>query len=264
VECFVGIDIGTTNCKALIVNEEGRLIKTLSRKTQYKTIGGIQFFDLAEICAFVDDAESEATTLGKLRSVGFSSVGESTVPVSKEGKALFDPVLWSEQSVTANEEEADFIVRENTFSRIGISQNGLLALDKILWFCRNYPEIAKKADCYLPLTSYLVFRKTNQAAWDYSQALRSNAFLVHERCWDENLLSHFGLKPFGRLCPMGTAIGEKNGVVYGLGGHDHITGLYAIHSLMAEKESSFFYESMGTSAVLTLCLGENEKSFSLS
>ncbi|NCB65050.1 MAG: hypothetical protein EOM48_02625 [Bacilli bacterium] len=261
MHCHIGIDIGTTNCKALVINEDGETVFTQSTPTPYIQMNGLSFFDLAKIDEFVDTAEAEATRLGRLISIGFSSIGESTVPVGTNGKALFNPPLWNEQEITADESESRIINRYNSFYNIGISQNGLLGLDKILWFRRHYPDIARRASWYLPLTSYQVFRKTGRVLWDYSQALRSNAFEVHDRKWNEALLHEFGLLPFGDVVPMGTNGGSKNGVCYGVGGHDHITGLYGIYSLLDTKNETFFYESMGTSAVLTMVVHGKEQDF---
>ena len=260
MDIYIGIDIGTTNSKALVYDGEGNLVKDFFCHTEYKTVGGLKFFDVKAIDVFVDSIEEQASKIGTVRSVGFSSIGESTIPVDEKGRVLFNAPLWSEVPITANEEERRIITASNSFMTTGICQNGLLALDKILWMRRNYPE-TRRAKWYLPFSSYEVFRKTGLAVWDYSQALRSNAFLVHKRIWNTELLDKFGLHVFGALAPMGTACGEKHGIIYGLGGHDHITGLYSIYSMLHENHPSFFYESMGTSAVLALLMGNGEQNY---
>ena len=262
MRCYAGIDIGTTNCKAIIVGEDGKIICEKSFSTPIVVRDGHRFFDLKAIEAFSDSVEEEAAKYGRLVSMGFSSVGESTVPVGADGAALDNPPLWNEVDITASEDERKIIGRYNSFFNLGISQNGLLALDKILYLKRKYPAIYWQARYFLPLTGYMAYRKTGEPVWDYSQALRSNAFSVHERRWESALLDQFGLKDFGRIMPMGSLVGYgRNGVAYGLGGHDHITGLFGVAALHKEENKPFFYESMGTSAVLAMVVPYPESDF---
>ncbi len=262
MRCYAGLDTGTTNSKAIIINECGEIVFQETVPTPLYKRGKHKFFSIKGIEEFSDYIEEKARALGCLVSMGFSSVGESTVPVSSSGRALDDPPLWNETEITASAEEKKIIERCNPFSLTGIRQNGLLALDKILCLRRMYPQTYGKASSFLPISSYLAYRKTGAVLWDYSQALRSNAFLVHEKRWNSALLAEFGLSDFGALAPMGTLAGAGcDGVLYALGGHDHIAGLFFICNALAESAKPFFYESMGSSSVLALSVPFPESSF---
>lgn len=52
-------------------------------------------------------------------------------------------------------------------------------------------------------------------------------------------------------------MGVKTGIVYGLGGHDHYVGLYAVRKLYGS--SDLFYDSMGSSSVLAMVKADGEK-----
>jgi sugar (pentulose or hexulose) kinase len=253
---YVGIDIGTTNSKVVAVGESGDILLQDSAATPWTLRQGLRFFDLAAIDSLVDSFVARAADICSVKAVAFSSVGESVVPV-KNGRALADPPLWDESAISANGEEAEIMGRHGGFAETGIQPNGLLSLDKILWMRRNLKE-TREADYWLPLSSYEAYRKTGSTLWDYSQAGRSNLFQVHKRTWLEPMLDAFGLPAPGTLAPMGRPAGERDGIGYALGGHDHIVGLFGIRQLFGAGDLPFFYYSMGTAAVLALAVRETD------
>lgn len=245
MKCFAGIDIGSTNIKLVLVNEEGEVYYTTSFTTPYvqKTL---KYFDLLAIDRIVDELMKQAKSIGNLVSVAFSSVGESVVPV-RNGKAIGNPLYHGENRATSNTNERKIISRYSSYDKTGIISSGLLSLDKILWFYRNSLE---RPDCFLPISSYQVYRKTGCTAWCYSQASRSNAYMVSEKNWNTGLLEAIGIESPGELGPTGMFCGEKEGIIYGLGGHDHITGLYGLYCITTSSE--LILDSMGTSSMVAL------------
>ena len=244
-KCFAGIDIGSTNIKLVLVNEEGAVIHSASCPTPY-VYDPLKYFDLLAIDRIVDELVNQAKLLGKLVSVAFSSVGESVVPV-KNGKALRNPLFHGEPGATSNLRERTIISKYSTYSKTGILPNAFLAIDKILWDYRNNYE---RPEFFLPLSSYQVYRKTGCTTWCYSQASRSNAFVVFSKEWNTELFEALGIESPGELGPYGMYCGEKEGIIYGLGGHDHITGLYGLFCIT--KSTELILDSMGTSSMVAL------------
>lgn len=255
MKSFAGIDIGTTNTKLLVVAEDGTILKCVSKPTPKTTHDGLAFFDLKQLDQLVDSFIASVTDC---ISLGFSTIGETVVPV-RHGKALYDAPMWNEQRITTNDAERSIIGQECPFEVTGLFQNGLLSLDKILWMRRNLPQV-QEAETFLPMATYQVYRKTGCTIWEYSQACRSNMFVVHEKRWNDALLERFGMVNTCGLGEMGTYGGEKDGIIYGIGGHDHQTGLYGLYASRCNAEP-FFYYSMGTSAVLSLLVQGAESQF---
>ena len=46
---FLGIDIGTTNSKALLISENGKLMKSWKKRTPEKSINGRRYIDILAI-----------------------------------------------------------------------------------------------------------------------------------------------------------------------------------------------------------------------
>lgn len=248
MDAYLGIDIGTTNSKCLIATEEG-IVSVASRPTPKKRIDGHLFFDIHGIEALVDAFIGSASDKYSVRSVGFSSIGESVVPVAA-GCAVSDALMWDEKIPGVDESKAAVLAEKCSYSVAGTHDNGLFSVHKILWMQRN--GMADGAEAFLPVSSYLAYRRTGKKLWDYSQAARSYMFSIRSRRWVDGLHEALGIPDDSAIMPMGSSAGEHDGIVYGLGGHDHIVGMYGIRRIFSHlfPGRSLYYSSMGTSEVM--------------
>lgn len=248
MRAYLGIDIGTTNTKALLIGEDGQRLWSASKLTPHVRKEEVEYFALRQLEEIVDDFIAQAGRLHLLKGVAFSSVGESVVPI-KNGKALGDPVMWYEAVACQDEGEDAILQKWAGYERTGLPHSTYYSVGKILWMRRR---LEQTPEIWLPLTSYMVWRKTGCISWDNSQACRSYLYDIHERTWIEPLLGALSLEAPGSLDYMGAVCGERDGILYGLGGHDHMTGLHAIYDMLGD--CSFYYDSMGTSSVLALVI----------
>ena len=256
MEYYVGYDIGTTNLKCLLLSRDGKIERVIKESTPKVSYKKYLFFDLKRIESFVDRTLEELSSKYSVKSVGFSSIGESVVPI-KNGKAISNVPLWDEREITSTDSEREIIERYAKSEIIGTLTKPLFSVHKILWMKREFPELSN-ADLFLPLSSYLVYRKTGIAAWDYSQASRSGLFDIRRKEWIDELTDYFSLPLPHPILPMGSSMGEKDGISYGLGGHDHIVGFYGIERIFKDSDKSIYYSSMGTSQVLATLVDEDK------
>ncbi len=250
MEGFLGIDIGTTNSKALLLTEDGKLLRSWKQATPDLYIRGHRYIDIRKIEEFTDDWMEEAQQLCRLRSVSYSSIGESVVPV-KDGKAQGPPLVWYEDVGISD----GYLEKYTDFEYTGVHDSGTYSLYKIIWMEKNI--LPEKPDFWLPVSSYLIYRKTGNARWDTSQAGRSYLYDIHKREWITGLKERYDIHVPEKIGRTGEACGEKDHIVYGLGGHDHYVGLFAVHRLCGGQE--LFYDSMGSSSVLAAVMDDSEK-----
>lgn len=258
MDSYLGFDIGTTNMKCLVLSDEGTILSVLKEPTPKVKSNDITYFDLAKIERFVDSSLNFLKTKYTIKAVSFSSIGETVVPI-KNGKAICNPPLWNEREVTSTEEERKVIRKYARPEISGANFKPLFSINKILWMKKNIPPV-KNADLFLPLSSYLSFIKTGVASYDYSQASRTGLFDIYKRNWIEDLLDIFSIPLPSSILPIGSNVGEKEKITYGLGGHDHIVGFFAITNTFKEKNKSLYYSSMGTSEVLATLIEEEKAS----
>ena len=254
--CYLGIDIGTTNTKALCMSEQGCVAEILREHTPVRADRGIHYLDLRKLERIVDRFVQRIASKYRLEGVCFTSIGESIIPVCR-GKALADPLLWYEQATGATAQRVYPQIRELVEYRVtGVGNDSTLGLYKLLWMKQR--GNLEHAEFWLPVSSYMIYRKTGLALWDYSQAGRSYALDIHERRWNQQLLDRFGLQDsLGELSYMGREAAEDGeGIRYFLGGHDHICGLNFVRELFDRR--LFIYDSLGSSA-FTVTLARERK-----
>ena len=97
---YMGIDIGTSGCKAVVVNEEGDQLAIAHR--EYDIISpqpGWAELDPDEVikkCFEVIAEAASGLSSGSVVGLGISSQGEAFTPVDKEGKALSNALVSSD------------------------------------------------------------------------------------------------------------------------------------------------------------------------
>ncbi|MDR2020713.1 MAG: hypothetical protein LBQ14_08125 [Treponema sp.] len=242
---YAGIDIGSTNTKAAILYTDGTIETPLKALTPFYTRGGAVFFNLSLLEGIIRDFRKEIQTRCRVRGISFTSVGESVVPV-KDGNALADPLFWNDPVTeeTARAAAIDDDRCNPEMNRKG-KINATLSIYKILWM-RNALGL-DEAEYWLPISAYFIYRFTGIPCWDYSQATRTLLMDIGKGRWETGHLRRFNME--GRLPAinaMGSRMGEDaEGVSYALGGHDHVTALFCIETLV--KQRAFIFDSIGSS-----------------
>ncbi len=92
MKVYVGIDLGTTNTKVLVVGESG-IEKIIKVKTPKRTLNDVEYFDLDKLERSLEKIIVELQKEYDLSGLCCTSFGESVVPVAR-GKKLHDPIVW--------------------------------------------------------------------------------------------------------------------------------------------------------------------------
>jgi sugar (pentulose or hexulose) kinase len=250
-DCYVGIDIGTTNTKAAILYTDGTTSLFLKALTPFYTRHGAVFFNLSLLENIIADFRAEIQKHCRIRGISFTSVGESVVPV-RNGNALADPLFWNDPVTedTAQSTPVDDDRCNPEMNRKG-KINATMSIYKIIWM-RNTLHI-NEAEYWLPISAYFIYRYTRIPCWDYSQATRTLLMDIEAGTWDPGLLRRFNIEScLPVISPIGSCIGEDGeGIAYALGGHDHVTALFCIETLV--KHQPFIFDSIGSSeSIVTL------------
>jgi sugar (pentulose or hexulose) kinase len=244
-DCYVGIDIGSTNTKAVILYTDGTAGTPLKALTPFYSRYGAVFFNLSLLEGIIRGFREEIEKNCRIRGISFTSVGESVVPV-RNGSALADPLFWNDPvtETTARTMPVDDDRCNPEMNRKG-KINATLSIYKIIWM-RNTLRL-DETEYWLPISAYFIYRFTRIPRWDYSQAARTLLMNIGEGKWEAGLLRRFDME--GRLpaiSAIGAHVGEDaKGVSYALGGHDHITALFCIETLL--KQQAFIFDSIGSS-----------------
>jgi len=249
MKVFLGIDIGTTNVKCLVLGSNGKILNILHSPTPKRSKKGIEFLDLEAVRSYVEKAIDEIEEDHTLAAVAFSSFGETVIPV-KQGKAFSIPVMWHDRvTYPIWENHKEFVDRLAPYRITGVDNGYTFSIYKILF--QKEASNLETVQQWLPVSSYLSYSLGARPTWDMSQACRSFMVNIHSRTWNSQLLEYIGEteETMGTLVYTGEQIGQtKNGVPIVSAGHDHITGLYAAQAFAKGRE--FLFDSMGSASVI--------------
>ena len=138
MEYVIGLDIGTTHCKAVAMSVQGHFIQQL--QAGYPTIQNVDgqseqdpeviFNNVIEL---LQKTISSVTSEYQLKAVAFSSAMHSIIAVDKNGKPLTNAFTWAD---TRSEEFAKKLLKEGKqtllYPSIGIPIHPMLPLCKII------------------------------------------------------------------------------------------------------------------------------------
>lgn len=224
---LLGLDVGTTGCKAIVYNTKGELLGSCYQEYQIITETGRFEIDPNLVwesvrkvltCAAEESPEP-------VEAIGISSFGESVVPLDREGNVLANAILYTDPR---GEEECKFLEEFTPITKV--SAHPMYSIAKILWQKNNQPALFSKVWKYLLFEDFILYRLTGNCMISYSEATRTGCFDVANKCFSQAVLSAAGLSAdlFSTPVPSGTICGRvKNfplleSAVVTTGGQDQI------------------------------------------
>jgi xylulokinase len=212
---YLGIDIGTSGCKTVIFDEEGRQVAMAYR--EYDIISpqpGRAELDTDEVirkCFEVIRESASIVPRGSVRGMGISSQGEAFTLVDGNGRALCNALVSSD--IRANEligPWTEIFGEERLYSITGHTPHPMFSLFKLLWIRENTPDIwseARRILCFEDLLQFRLGIKDPSMGWPL--AGRTMLFDVTRHCWDREILIAAGVREeqLSRALPSGTLAG---------------------------------------------------------
>ncbi|MGC9260668.1 MAG: FGGY-family carbohydrate kinase, partial [Phycisphaerae bacterium] len=214
----LGIDVGTSGCKAGAFSSGGKCIHLAYREypTAYPRQGWAEL-DAPYVWTQVQETISEvaaATKSDPLRALCVSAMGEAATPVNKNRQILGSSILSSD---VRGREYIDVMLRQMSQEEFyGINPNVLTpsyTLPKLQWLKEHRPELYHATDYFLMWGGLVEFLLGADPFISYSHANRTLLFDIHKQDWSEKLLAISGMDraKLPRCLPSGTVAGTVSG-----------------------------------------------------
>lgn len=190
---YVGIDLGTSAVKLILINEEGKILKKVSKDYPIyfpnvgwseqnpndwynKTISGLK--------ELINDIDKD-----KIDGIGIAGQMHGLVILDKYDNIIRPAILWNDnRTIKENEYLNNIIGKERLSEYTGnISFTGFTA-PKLLWIKNNENSNFKKINKIMLPKDYLVYMLTGVHSTDVSDASGTLFFDVKNRCWSEKML----------------------------------------------------------------------------
>jgi xylulokinase len=236
---LLGIDIGTTNAKALLATPEGRVVAqaTASYKLLTPRPGWVEqnpedwWQATAKVARRV--TEQANTRSGQIAAIGVSGQGCAATLIDWQGDAIRPGIIWMDARSEAQCERLRQSSGEQIL-RINGKRPAPYNFDpKLIWLQEHEPEAIKRAWRSVTTTGYINCRLVGEPVMNVSDASIAFAFDQEACDWSEELIEAFGVprrlyprvahsqEIIGRLTPAAAAaMGLEPGIPVIAGGED--------------------------------------------
>ena len=192
---LLGIDIGTSAVKAVLIDPEGTVLGVAGCEYPIEQpLPGWAEQDpeawWQAACDAVHGALAAAGAAHEVAAIGLSGQMHGTVLVSPAGRPVRPAIIWADQRSQAQVERA---TRQLGLRRLGRLAGNRLAVgftaSSLLWLLEHEPEALAASDKVILPKDYVRLRLTGEVATEVSDASATLLFDVARRCWSRELVT---------------------------------------------------------------------------
>ena len=198
---FLGIDIGTSGTKTLLLSESGHVLATaesphllLTPKPGWTEQNPADWFTAVQKAthAVLKKAHLKGD---QVRAIGLSGQMHGSTFLDAAGKVLRPALLWNDQRTAAQCAQIESLAGGRAALIDMVSNPALTGFTapKILWFREHEPAKFEKCKQVLLPKDYIRFRLTNDYCSEVSDASGTLLLNVKTRAWHTGLISKLGL-----------------------------------------------------------------------
>lgn len=265
---LLGIDLGTTNIKAVIFNAAGEtqaaasatypLIMPLPDHVEQSA--DAWWSAAVEILRSVT-SQAGPEVVGSIRGISVSSQLPSLLALDREGRVLRNPIIWMDKRSHPELDQLLALIGRETYTvSAGAQPDAAFLPSKLLWFKRHEPELFARTYRVLQANGFINYKLTGVMAMDIDQAALCQCLDLRTMGWSEPLSQAMGIdlnRILPQPVPSDTVIGLvteqaarltglKSGIPVVAGASDATASMYAT-GLSQLGEAG---ESSGTTSLL--------------
>ncbi|KYG23236.1 xylulose kinase, partial [Bradyrhizobium sp. AT1] len=195
---YLGLDIGTSGVKAVLVSEAGAILATATRELALSHPAPLwseqdpESWVDATIGAVDDLASRHPREVAQVAGIGLSGQMHGATLLDEDGKPLRPAILWND-----GRSQAECAVLERRCPSLpaiagNLAMPGFTA-PKLLWIARHEPKIFEGVAKVLLPKAYVRYRLTGEMVEDMSDAAGTLWLDVGQRRWSALLLHATGL-----------------------------------------------------------------------
>lgn len=207
---IVGIDIGTTNTKAVAFTDEGAVLATAGQS--YSALAGpdgrheldpalllkATVAVLKEVVGQTAHQEGPGQTAHRERLAGISlsCAMHSLIVVDKEGKPLTNAITWADlRSQPYAEALKGSVAGNRIYRQTGTPIHPMSPLSKLLWLKDKEPAIFRQAGKFISIKEWLWWQLFGKYQVDHSIASATGLFDIYHFAWYGESLALAGITP---------------------------------------------------------------------
>jgi xylulokinase len=261
---ILGIDVGTSEVKVVLVDPAGRLVATghgpltVERPHPRWSEQDPDAWWRATEAGVAQIRAKHAAELAAVRGIGLSGQMHGAVLMDSGGRVLRPAILWNDARSSAECDELERRAPESRAITGNMAMPGFTA-PKLLWVARHEPEVMRRTAMVLLPKDYVRWRLTGEYVSEMSDAAGTLWLDVARRDWSDAMLAATeldrarmprlveGSAPSGQLrADLARACGMTSAPVVAGGAGDNAASAVGL-GVVAEGQG---FISLGTSGVI--------------
>lgn len=197
----IGIDLGTTNTKALALSKSGEVVFECSHPTTVNAVptgGDIDakqlavdlFHLLQDVIAGVKRVSDEPIT-----GIGLTGMAEAGCLVSRDDEPLTPVLLWYDRRGADEAEELRPEYEDQLASVSGIRMSNVATIYKLSWLKKHQPLLFKSGCRWFGVPEWAGWLLTAEHYTDRTLAVRTGAYSLKTNNWSPEVLNIMRLDP---------------------------------------------------------------------
>ncbi len=265
---YLGIDLGTSAVKLLLIDREGNILESISKKypVNYFNSNWAEQdpMDWWNACY---EGIREIKNKSSIRGISFSGQMHGLVTLDSEDRVIRPAIIWCDQRTTKECSVlniADINIREI----IGNEVLTGFTSPKLLWLKNNEPENYKRIAKIMLPKDFIAYKLSRVFATDYSDASGTALLDIKNKVWSKEILNILDLST--EQLPVLYESYERIGLIDGkvaeelelpvninivIGGGDQAVGAVGVGAV----EEGILSLALGTSGVIFACNNNFER-----
>ncbi|MCD8189142.1 MAG: xylulokinase [Clostridiales bacterium] len=236
---YIGIDLGTSAAKLLLMDETGQILHIVSREypLEFPRPGWSQQNPEDWLSAVEEGIPELLAGFDAAQVAGIGAGGQmhGLVVLDRDDNVIRPAILWNDGRTAKQVDYLNNVVGKEKLSQYtaNIAFAGFTA-PKLLWMRENEPDLFAKIDKIMLPKDFISYKLTGVHCTDVSDASGMLLFDVAHKCWSKEMLEICGVKesqmaqifesyqPVGTLLPdMARKLGLPETVVVAAGAGDN-------------------------------------------
>jgi len=279
---LIGLDVGTTGCKAVVFTDAGRALGAAYREYGIDSDRSGKAEQDAErvfslVCEVLGEAVARAAANREspleVGGMSLSVQGDAIIPLDGAGAPVYPAILGMDyRSAPMARACEERFGGEALFKRTGMRPHAINSLCKVLWLKEERRDAFARTRRITTYADYLLGRLGAPGFIDHTMASRTMAWDVSRKEWAVDLLNELGLSPslFSTPVPTGMpvgwleqrlakSLGLAGPIVLSAGAHDQPSAAVGA-GVLAEGDALI---STGSAEVLSTVFSSKERAAAL-
>jgi len=181
MDCLIGLDIGTSAVKGILISEDGEILAQGKEKTSfvYPNPDYVEF-DAEEryklICTFIRSLVQQKPLSSRIRAISISGASGNSLLLDKNKNPVQNVASWLDMRAESSYQELlSSFSDEYVYSVCGWPRIGSFPLAYYAWMKKNKPEIYNSSP--YKVTDFIYFNFKLTGCWNHDASTATNFYL---------------------------------------------------------------------------------------